>query len=116
MPFMTLVGKADALVKVGRVCEAEELVTTTLAEAAKEGALGYQAELTLRLASIAIPVSRRRRPYKRCRAQRSSHAPPAGTESWRASRSNGPGFYVRRIGRPTRSQRCARHHGVPQHE
>ena len=51
---MTLVGKADALVKVGRVSEAEELVTTTLAEAAKEGALGYQAELTLRLASIAI--------------------------------------------------------------
>ena len=29
MPFMTLVGKADALVKVGRVSEAEELVTTT---------------------------------------------------------------------------------------
>lgn len=53
-PFMTLVGKADTLVKVGRVSEAEELVTTTLAEAAKEGALGYQAELTLRLASIAV--------------------------------------------------------------
>src|SRR5687767_3012062 len=54
MPFMTLVGKADALVKVGRVSEAEELVTTTLAAAAKEGALGYQAELTLRLAFIAV--------------------------------------------------------------
>jgi tetratricopeptide (TPR) repeat protein len=54
MPFMTLVGKADALVKVGRVSEAEELVTTTLAEAAKEGSLGYQAELTLRLAFIAV--------------------------------------------------------------
>jgi len=52
-PFMTLVGKADALVKVGRVSEAEELVTSTLAEAAKEGSLGYQAELTLRLAFIA---------------------------------------------------------------
>src|SRR5829696_7432427 len=39
MPFMTLVGKADALVKVGRVSEAQELVTTTLAEAAKEGSL-----------------------------------------------------------------------------
>jgi hypothetical protein len=33
MPFMTVVGKADALVKVGRVSEAEEFVTTTLAEA-----------------------------------------------------------------------------------
>src|SRR3954471_23925021 len=54
MPFMTLVGKADALVKVGRVSEAEELVTATLAEAAKEGSLGYQAELTLRLAFIAV--------------------------------------------------------------
>jgi len=54
MPFMTLVGKADALVKVGRVSEAEELVTTTLAEAAKEGSLGYQAELLLRLAFIAV--------------------------------------------------------------
>jgi len=54
MPFMTLVGKADALVKVGRVSEAEELVTTTLAEAAREGSLGYQAELTLRLAFIAV--------------------------------------------------------------
>src|SRR5918999_3500588 len=54
MPFMTLVGKADALVKVGRVSEAEELVTTTLAQAAKEGSLGYQAELTLRLAFIAV--------------------------------------------------------------
>jgi hypothetical protein len=32
MPFMTLVGKADALVTVGRVSEAEELVTTTLAQ------------------------------------------------------------------------------------
>jgi ATP/maltotriose-dependent transcriptional regulator MalT len=54
MPFMTLVGKGDALMKIGRVAEAEELVTTTLAEAAKEGSLGYQAELTLRLASIAV--------------------------------------------------------------
>jgi tetratricopeptide (TPR) repeat protein len=54
MPFMTLVGKADALVKVGRMSEAEELVTTTLAEAAKEGSLGYQAELTLRLAFIPV--------------------------------------------------------------
>src|ERR671918_2867548 len=53
MPFMTLVGKADALARVGRLAEAEELVRTTLAEAAKEGSLGYQAELTVRLASIA---------------------------------------------------------------
>src|SRR3954451_20703621 len=53
MPFMTLLGKADALVRVGRVSEAEELVTATLTEAEKEGSLGYQAELTLRLALIA---------------------------------------------------------------
>lgn len=53
MPFMTLVGKADALARVGRLDEAEALVKATLAEAAKESALGYQAELTVRLASIA---------------------------------------------------------------
>jgi CHAT domain-containing protein len=53
MPFMTLVGKADALARVGRLDEAEALVTATLADAAKEGSLGYQAELTVRLASIA---------------------------------------------------------------
>lgn len=53
MPFMTLVGKADALARVGRLDEAEALVNATLAEAAKEGSLGYQAELTVRLASIA---------------------------------------------------------------
>ena len=53
MPFMTLVGKSDALARVGRLAEAEELVRSTLAEAAHEGSLGYQAELTIRLASIA---------------------------------------------------------------
>jgi CHAT domain-containing protein/predicted negative regulator of RcsB-dependent stress response len=53
MAFMTLVGKADALARVGRLDEAEALVKATLAEAAKEGSLGYQAELTVRLASIA---------------------------------------------------------------
>lgn len=36
MPFMTLVGKADALIKVGRMPEAEELITATLAEATKK--------------------------------------------------------------------------------
>src|SRR5690606_4349622 len=53
MPFMTLVGKADALARVGRLTEAEELIRATLVEAAKDGSLGYQAELTVRLASIA---------------------------------------------------------------
>jgi len=54
MAFMTLVGKADVLIKVGRVSEAEELITATLAEATREGALGYQAELTVRLALAAV--------------------------------------------------------------
>jgi tetratricopeptide (TPR) repeat protein len=34
MPFMTLVGKADALARVGRLAEAEQLVRSTLSEAA----------------------------------------------------------------------------------
>jgi CHAT domain-containing protein len=54
MPFMTYVGKADALVRLGRAAEAENLVTKALVEARNEGAWGYQAELTLRLALIAI--------------------------------------------------------------
>src|SRR5919106_840454 len=54
MPFMTLVGKADALIRVGRVTEAEELITATLTEATKEGSLGYQAELRVRLALVAV--------------------------------------------------------------
>lgn len=54
MPFMTLVGKSDALLKTGRLSEAEELITSTLAEAAKEGSLGYQAELRVRLALVAV--------------------------------------------------------------
>ncbi len=53
MPFMTLVGKADALARVGRLAEAEEWVRTTLSEAAQEASLGYQAELTIRLAIAA---------------------------------------------------------------
>lgn len=54
MAFMTLVGKADVLIKVGRVSEAEQLITATLAEATRERALGYQAELTVRLALVAV--------------------------------------------------------------
>src|SRR4029450_722949 len=54
MAFMTLVGKSDVLIKVGRLSEAEELIKATLAEATKEGALGYQAELTVRLALMAV--------------------------------------------------------------
>jgi CHAT domain-containing protein len=54
MAFMTHVGKADVLIKVGRLSEAEELIKGTLAEATKEGSLGYQAELTVRLALLAV--------------------------------------------------------------
>jgi CHAT domain-containing protein len=54
MAFMTLVGKADVLIKVGRLSEAEELIKATLAEATKEGSLGYQAELRVRLALLAV--------------------------------------------------------------
>lgn len=53
MPFMTLVGKSDALLKTGRLSEAEELINSTLTEAAREGSLGYQAELRMRLALVA---------------------------------------------------------------
>ena len=37
LPVMTFLGKADALVKLGRLAEAEELITSALAAAEKEG-------------------------------------------------------------------------------
>jgi CHAT domain-containing protein/Tfp pilus assembly protein PilF len=53
LPVMTFLGKADALVRLGRMDEAEGLVASTLEEAKTLGSLGYQAELTLRLGLIA---------------------------------------------------------------
>jgi tetratricopeptide (TPR) repeat protein len=53
LPLMTYVGKADVLVRLQRTEEAERLLTTGLEAARKEGSLGYQAELTLRLGLIA---------------------------------------------------------------
>ena len=114
MPFMTLVGKADALVKVGRVSEAEELVTTTLAEAAKEGALGYQG-LTLRLASIAIARKQTAQALEAMSRAAEFARAAGGNRILAASRSSVPGFYVLRIGRPGGIRVARRHHGVPQH-
>jgi tetratricopeptide (TPR) repeat protein len=54
LPLMTYVGKSDAFMKLGRHAEAEGLLKTALEAARKEGALGYQAELTLRLALVAL--------------------------------------------------------------
>jgi tetratricopeptide (TPR) repeat protein len=51
---MTLDGKADALLKLDRAEEAEDVVKAALAEAKAQGSLGYQAELTLRLGLIAL--------------------------------------------------------------
>jgi len=47
-PLMTYVGKSDAFAKLGRFSDAERLLNEALAVATREGALGYQAELTLR--------------------------------------------------------------------
>jgi hypothetical protein len=45
-PVMTYLGKGNALVRLGRFAEAERLLQDALAVATREGALGYQAELT----------------------------------------------------------------------
>ncbi|MGH9158439.1 MAG: tetratricopeptide repeat protein, partial [Vicinamibacteraceae bacterium] len=52
-PAMAYVGKGDALVKLGRLGEAEETLTQGLKVASQQEAWGYQAELTLNLAAIA---------------------------------------------------------------
>ena len=54
VPVMTFLGKSDALMKLGRSGEAQQLIGTALEEAKKAGSLGYQAELTLRLGLIAL--------------------------------------------------------------
>lgn len=52
-PAMTYLGKGDALVKIGRFDEAEQMLNEALAVATREGALGYEAELTFSLGLIA---------------------------------------------------------------
>jgi CHAT domain-containing protein len=52
-PVMAYLGKADALAKLGRFPESAQLLDAALAVATREGALGYQSELTLRQALIA---------------------------------------------------------------
>jgi CHAT domain-containing protein/predicted negative regulator of RcsB-dependent stress response len=51
-PLMTHLGKGDALAKLGRLDEAERVLTQALQVATRQEAWGYQAELTLRLAQI----------------------------------------------------------------
>ena len=51
-PVMTYVGKADALAQLNRFSEAEVLLSAALVAAKREGALGYQAELTMKQAQI----------------------------------------------------------------
>jgi tetratricopeptide (TPR) repeat protein len=53
-PVMTYVGKGDALASLGRFPEAEQLLTAAQAIAEREHALGYQAELTMTQADIAL--------------------------------------------------------------
>jgi CHAT domain-containing protein len=53
MPAMTYLGKGDALVRLGRLDEAEAVLTSALKTASELGAAGYQAELTMKLAAIA---------------------------------------------------------------
>src|SRR5439155_23119205 len=45
-PVMSYLGKADALAKLGRFPESAQLLDAALAIAIRDGALGYQSELT----------------------------------------------------------------------
>jgi CHAT domain-containing protein/Tfp pilus assembly protein PilF len=53
-PVMTYEGKGDVLLRLGRAKEADQLLTDALAFATREGALGYEAELTYRQGLIAF--------------------------------------------------------------
>jgi tetratricopeptide (TPR) repeat protein len=51
---MTYLGKGDVLIKLGRLREADQLLSDALAFASREGALGYEAELTYKQGLIAV--------------------------------------------------------------
>jgi CHAT domain-containing protein/Tfp pilus assembly protein PilF len=53
-PVMTYLGKGDVLVKLGQLKEADQLLSDGLAFATREGALGYEAELTYKQGLIAF--------------------------------------------------------------
>jgi CHAT domain-containing protein len=53
LPVMTYLGKGDALTKLGRLADAEQVLVDALEVANAQRAFGYQAELTLKLAVIA---------------------------------------------------------------
>jgi CHAT domain-containing protein len=55
-PVMTYVGKTDALAKLNRFAEAEELLQASLVVAEREGALGYQAELAMEQGEIDLSL------------------------------------------------------------
>lgn len=52
-PVMTYVGKGDALIRAGRVDEAEQVIAQAIEIANRHDASGYQAQLNLQLAAIA---------------------------------------------------------------
>jgi CHAT domain-containing protein len=51
---MTFLGKGDALTKLGLLDEAEQMLTQAITVATDQGAWGYQGELTMMLAAIAV--------------------------------------------------------------
>ena len=51
---MTYLGKGDVLLRLGRFKEGDQLLTDALAFATREGALGYEAELTYKQGLIAF--------------------------------------------------------------
>lgn len=52
-PVMTYVGKGDALIRAGRIDEAEQVIAQAIEVANRRDAPGYQAQLNLQLAAIA---------------------------------------------------------------
>jgi CHAT domain-containing protein/predicted negative regulator of RcsB-dependent stress response len=52
-PVMTYVGKGDALIGMGRIDEAAQVINAALNAASRNSAAGYQAQLQLQLAAVA---------------------------------------------------------------
>lgn len=59
-PVMTYVGKSNALIKLGRVDEADAIVSQAVGKAAEAGSRGYQAQLLMQRGMIANQRKQRR--------------------------------------------------------
>ena len=111
LPVMTFLGKSDALVKLDRAAKPRSW--SRGARRSQEGRLArLPGGADAPTGTDRVNGSKRRKPWRRWRAPRTSPARPAETGFWAASRSNVLGSCVPRTGRRSGSHAARRHYCV----